>query len=39
MEKQMEISYSNFFKEYPDVVSVDDLSHMLNICKVKAYEL
>lgn len=39
MENQMEISYSNFFKEYPDVVSVDDLSHMLSICKVKAYEL
>ena len=39
MTEQMEISYRNFFKDYPDVVSVEDLSHMLNICKVKAYGL
>lgn len=31
--------YTFFFTDYPDVVSVEDLSHMLNICKVKAYDL
>lgn len=39
MTEQMEVSYRNFFKDYPDVVSVDDLSRMLCICKVKAYDL
>ena len=39
MTEQQEQSYLSFFTEYPDVVSVEDLSHMLNICKVKAYEL
>ena len=39
MDEQMERAYRNFFTEYPDVVSVEDLSHMLNICKVKAYGL
>ncbi|MCR5777460.1 MAG: helix-turn-helix domain-containing protein [Lachnospiraceae bacterium] len=35
----MERAYRNFFIEYPDVVSVNDLSHMLKICKVNAYSL
>ena len=39
MDEMMERAYHNFFTEYPDVVSVEDLSHMLNICKVKAYDL
>ena len=39
MDEQSERSYRNFFKEYPDVVSVEDLSHMLGICKVNAYRL
>ncbi len=29
----------NIFENYPDVVGVDDLTHMLNIGKNKAYEL
>ena len=29
----------NIFSDYPDVVGVDDLTHMLNIGKNKAYEL
>lgn len=39
MNEQLEMSYNSFFTDYPDVVSVEDLSHMLNICKVKAYDL
>lgn len=27
------------FSDYPDVVNIDDLTHMLNIGKNKAYEL
>lgn len=33
------MEYENIFKSYPDVVGVDDLTHMLNIGKNKAYEL
>ncbi len=33
------MEYNNIFSNYPDVVSVDDLMHMLNIGKNKAYEL
>lgn len=29
----------NIFSDYPDVVNVDDLTHMLGIGKNKAYEL
>ena len=39
LDEQMERSYRNFFVSYPDIVSVDDLSQMLGICKVKAYKL
>ena len=39
MDERMEMAYRSFFTEYPDVVSVEDLSHMLNICKMKAYDL
>lgn len=27
------------FSDYPDVLNIDDLTHMLNIGKNKAYEL
>lgn len=33
------MEYKNIFSDYPDVVGVDDLTHMLNIGKNKAYEL
>lgn len=33
------MDYKDIFSDYPDVVSVDDLTHMLNIGKNKAYEL
>lgn len=33
------MEYENIFSDYPDVVGVDDLTHMLNIGKNKAYEL
>lgn len=33
------MEYENIFKSYPDVVGIDDLTHMLNIGKNKAYEL
>ena len=33
------IEYKDVFTEYPDVVSVDDLTKMLHIGKNKAYEL
>lgn len=39
MEKQLSSSYSEFYPEYPDVISVIQMSHILGICKVKAYEL
>jgi excisionase family DNA binding protein len=39
MDEYAERSYRNFFTDYPDVVSVEDLSHMLGICKVNAYRL
>ena len=39
MEERKESVRPVFFTDYPDVVSVEDLSHMLNICKVKAYDL
>lgn len=31
--------YSRFYPEYPDVISVKQMSHILGISKVKAYEL
>lgn len=37
LNKNME--YKNIFKDYPDIVNVDDLTHMLGIGKNKAYEL
>lgn len=33
------MEYKNIFSDYPDVVGIDDLTHMLNIGKNKAYEL
>lgn len=33
------MEYKNMFSDYPDVVNIDDLTHMLNIGKNKAYEL
>lgn len=39
MSEEMEKSYKNFFPDYPDVLSIDDMSQMLRICKVKAYKL
>lgn len=30
---------NNLFKEYPDVIDIDDLTKMLGIGKNKAYEL
>lgn len=33
------IEYNDLFKNFPDVVGVDDLSRMLGIGKNKAYEL
>ena len=39
MNEAAEKAYSTFFTQYPDVVSVEDLSHMLGICKVNAYSL
>lgn len=33
------MEYKNIFSDYPDVVNVDDLTHMLGIGKNKAYEL
>lgn len=33
------MEFKNIFSDYPDVVGVDDLTHMLNIGKNKAYEL
>ncbi|MCM1525265.1 MAG: helix-turn-helix domain-containing protein [Ruminococcus sp.] len=33
------MEYKNMFSNYPDVVDVEDLTHMLNIGKNKAYEL
>lgn len=38
MEYQNTFSNS-MFSDYPDVVDVEDLTHMLNIGKNKAYEL
>lgn len=38
LEQNVE-GYRSFYPDYPDVVSVEDMSHMLNICKVNAYEL
>lgn len=37
LSKNME--YKNIFSDYPDVVNIDDLTHMLGIGKNKAYEL
>lgn len=37
LNKNME--YKNIFKDYPDIINVDDLTHMLGIGKNKAYEL
>ena len=31
--------YSRFYPEYPDVISVKQMGHILGISKVKAYEL
>ena len=39
MNEEMEKSYKNFFPDYPDVLSIEDMSQMLRICKVKSYEL
>ena len=39
MNEHADHSYRDFFAEYPDVVSVDDVSRMLNICKHKVYAL
>ena len=39
MREMTERVNHSFFSEYPDVVSVEDLSHMLNLCKCKAYDL
>ena len=39
MEKQLSSKYSEFYPEYPDVISVIQMSRILGICKVKAYEL
>ena len=39
MDERMELSYRNFYADYPDVVSAEDVSRMLNICKFKVYEL
>ncbi len=33
------MEYRNIFSDYPDVVDINDLTHMLNIGKNKAYEL
>ncbi len=33
------MEYRDVFSDYPDVVDVNDLTHMLNIGKNKAYEL
>lgn len=33
------MEYKNMFADFPDVVSVDDLTKMLHIGKNKAYEL
>lgn len=32
------MEYKNIFSDYPDVVGIDDLTHMLGIGKNKAYE-
>ncbi len=39
MENQLSSKYSEFYPEYPDVISVIQMSRILGICKVKAYEL
>ncbi len=39
MNESAEKAYSTFFTQYPDVISVEDLSRMLGICKVNAYTL
>ncbi len=33
------MEYRDVFSDYPDVVDINDLTHMLNIGKNKAYEL
>ncbi len=39
MKELSESSYLSYFTEYPDIVSVYELSQMLGICRVSAYEL
>ena len=39
MENNTSSNYSEFYPDYPDVISVIQMSHILGICKVKAYEL
>lgn len=39
MNNQSNSIFSDIFKEYPDVVTIDQLMKMLNIGKNKAYEL
>lgn len=39
MNNQSNSIFSDMFKEYPDVVTIDQLMRMLNIGKNKAYEL
>ncbi len=33
------MEYRDVFSDYPDIVDINDLTHMLNIGKNKAYEL
>ena len=39
MNNQSNSIFSDMFREYPDVVTIDQLMIMLNIGKNKAYEL
>ncbi len=39
MNEGTENAYQDFFKDYHDVVSINDVSQMINVCKVKAYNL
>ena len=39
MNNQSNSIFSDMFREYPDVVTIDQLMRMLNIGKNKSYEL